>query len=125
MNTLLKFSPCKVPRRRQSPSWQASSSPTRPSPPEEGDIVDDGDGDGDYGIDHDDGDDNSGDDGDDNDGGDTHLHLLFQRPGVHLGRLLHLEVPLKFPEVFSGLLTNTSETKVTLFSCEKCTGIFL
>ena len=98
MNTLLKFSPCKVPRRRQSPSWQASSSPTRPSPPEEGDGVDDDDSDV---------------DGDD--GGDPHLHLLFQRPGVHLCRLLHLEVLLKFAEVFSGLLTSNSETKVTVF----------
>ena len=107
MNTLLKFSPCKVPRRRQSPSWQASSAPTRPSPPEEGDIVDDGDGDGDDG---------GKDDSDGGDGGDPHLHLLFQRPGVHLGRLLHLEVLLKLAEVFSGLLTTNSKTRVTLFS---------
>ena len=114
----MKLSPCKALRRRRSPSWQASSSPTRPSPPEEGDIVDNGDGDGDDGIDHDDGDDNSGNGGDDSDGGDggdPHLHLLFQRPGVHLGRLLHLEVLLKLAEVFSGLLTTTSETKVTVF----------
>ena len=81
--------------------------------------------DGHDGIDHDDGDDDSGnggddsDDGDggaDNDGGDPHLHLLFQRPGVHLGRLLHLEVLLKLAEVFSSLLTNTSKTKRTVFS---------
>ena len=66
-----------------------------------------------------------GDDSDGGDGGDPHLRLLFQRPGVHLGRLLHLEVPLKLAKVFSGLLTTTSETKVTLFSCEKCAGIFI